>query len=84
MNVNVGEFLTRRALLTPPREGLVCGDVRRSFQELNERANRLANAMLGLGVGHGDRVALLALNESEYFDMLFGLGKIAAILVPVN
>ena len=40
--------------------------------------------MLALGVGHGDRVALLALNEPEYFDMLFGLGKIAAILVPIN
>jgi acyl-CoA synthetase (AMP-forming)/AMP-acid ligase II len=84
MNVNIGEFLTRRALLTPRREGLVCGDIRRSFQELNERANRLANAMLGLGVNRGDRVALLALNEPEYFDMLFGLGKIAATLVPVN
>jgi acyl-CoA synthetase (AMP-forming)/AMP-acid ligase II len=35
-------------------------------------------------VGHGDRVAVLALNEPEYYDMLFGLGKIAAILVPIN
>ena len=84
MNVNIGEFITRRAVLTPQREGLVCGEIRRSFAELNERANRLAHAMLALGVGHGDRVALLALNEPEYFDMLFGLGKIAATLVPIN
>jgi acyl-CoA synthetase (AMP-forming)/AMP-acid ligase II len=84
MNVNIGEFMTRRALITPEREGLVCEDIRRSFRELNERANRFANAMLGLGVGCGDRVALLALNEPEYYDMLFGLGKIGAILVPVN
>lgn len=84
MNVNIGGLMARRALLTPNREGLVCEQVRRSFRELNERANRLANAMLRLGVGHGDRVALLALNEPEYFDMLFGLGKIAATLVPVN
>jgi fatty-acyl-CoA synthase len=84
MNVNIGELMTRRALLTPRREGLVCGDIRRSYGELNERANRIANAMLRLGVGHGDRVAVLALNEPEYYDLLFGLGKIGAILVPIN
>ena len=84
MDVNIGDFMRKRALLTPDREGLVCEDVRRSYRELNERANRFANAMLRLGVGHGDRVAILALNEPEYYDMLFGLGKIAAILVPIN
>jgi len=83
-SINIGEFMKQRALLTPDREGLVCEGVRRSFEQLNERANRFANAMLRLGVGHGDRVAVLALNEPEYFDMLFGLGKIAAILVPIN
>ena len=40
--------------------------------------------MKNLGVGYGDRVALLALNEPEYYDMYFGLGKIGAILVPIN
>jgi len=84
MRINVGEFMTRRAQITPNREGLVCEDIRRTFRELNERANRFANVMRGLGVGHGDRVAVLALNEPEYYDMLFGLGKIGAILVPVN
>ena len=84
IKINIGEFITRRAILTPEREGLVCEHIRRNFGELNERANRLANAMRGLGVGHGDRVALLALNEPEYYDLFFGLGKIGAILVPVN
>jgi fatty-acyl-CoA synthase len=84
MKINIGEFLTKRSFLTPDREGLVCEKVRRTYKELNERANRLANAMKALGVGHGDRVGLLALNESEFYDMYFGLGKIGAILVPVN
>jgi len=84
MKVNIGELLTKRALITPDREGLVCEDIRVTFLEMNERANRLANAMKNLGVGHGDRVSMLAFNEPEYFDMLFGLGKIGAILVPIN
>ena len=45
MNINLGEFLTKRALLTPDREALVCEDVRRTFSDLNDRANRLAYAM---------------------------------------
>jgi fatty-acyl-CoA synthase len=84
MKINIGEFLTKRSFLTPDREGLVCEKVRRTYKELNERANRLANAMKALGVGYGDRVGLLALNEPEFYDLYFGLGKIGAILVPVN
>lgn len=84
MDMNVGYMLTRRALVTPDRIGLVCEDVRLTFAEMNERANRLANAMTALGVGRGDRVGLLALNVVEYYDMMFGLGKIGAILVPIN
>ncbi|MBW1641463.1 MAG: long-chain fatty acid--CoA ligase [Deltaproteobacteria bacterium] len=84
MNINLGEFLTKRALLTPDKEALVCEDVRRTFSDLNDRANRLAYAMKKLGVGHGDRVGILAFNEPEYFELFYGLGKIGAILVPIN
>ena len=84
MKVNIGDFLTRRSRLTPDREGLVCEGVRRTYKQLNDRANRLANAMAALGIGHGDRVSILAFNEPEYYDMYFGLGKIGATLVPVN
>jgi fatty-acyl-CoA synthase len=84
MKINIGEFLTRRSRITPAREGLVCENVRRTYKALNDRANRLANVMKAAGIGPGDRVGLLALNEPEYIDMYFGLGKIGAILVPIN
>ena len=84
MGVNVGDFLTRRARLTPYLEGLVCDDIRRTFADLNTRANQLARAMQKLGVQAGERVAVLALNEPQYFDLFFGLGKMGAVLVPVN
>ncbi len=84
MKINIGAFLAKRALISPDKEGLVFEDVRLTFSELNARANRLAHTMQALGVGHGDRVGILALNGPEYWDMLFGLGKIGAILVPVN
>ena len=84
MQINLGGFLAKRAYLSPNQEGLVGEKVRRTFSQLNARANRLAHALRALGVGHGDRVALLALNEPEYYDLFFGLGKIGAVLVPIN
>ncbi|MFP4160305.1 MAG: class I adenylate-forming enzyme family protein [Desulfobacterales bacterium] len=82
--MNIGGFLAKRASLRPGDEGLVLGDVRLTWDGLNRRSNKLADAMAGLGVGPGDRVALLALNEPEFFDMYFGLGKTGAVLVPIN
>ena len=84
MTINVGSYLARRAILNPDGEGLVCEDVRLTWSQGNARANRLCHAMRRLGIGHGDRVGLLALNEPEYLDMFYGLGKIGAILVPIN
>lgn len=84
MKINIGYLLYKRALLEPEKEALVVGDIRRTYKELNLRSNRLAHAMKRLGIGHGDRVAVLALNEPEYFELYFGLGKIGAIMVPIN
>ncbi len=84
MKINVGYLLYKRAMLDPNKEALVVGEVRRSYRELNERANRLANAMREMGVKRGDRVAVLALNEPEYLELYFGLGKIGVVLVPIN
>ncbi|MFP4533596.1 MAG: class I adenylate-forming enzyme family protein [Desulfobacterales bacterium] len=84
MKTNIGGFLTKRAALSPKKEALVLGDVRLNYQQLNQRCNRFVNSIGQLGVGPGDRVAMLALNEPEFFDLYFGLGKIGAIMVPLN
>ena len=55
-----------------------------SYAELNERVNRIANLLLGLGVSRGDRVALLAENNIEYLQCMLGAAKIGAILACQN
>jgi long-chain acyl-CoA synthetase len=55
-----------------------------SFGELDERSNRVANALAALGVGPGDRVAFLDKNGPEYFEVLFGVAKLNAVTVAVN
>ena len=47
-------------------------------------ARKLANALLGLGVKKGDRVAIMAPNVPQYLFSLHALLKIGAIEVPAN
>jgi fatty-acyl-CoA synthase len=84
--MHAADLLTNRARLTPDREALLTlpNEVRYTYRELNDRANRLANWMKDLGVGKGDRVSILAHNGIEYLDLFYGLAKIGAILAPLN
>ena len=60
MKNNIGLLLTKRAIINPEREAYVdsVSGLRLTFEELNERTNRLANSLLKLGILPGDRVAL--------------------------
>ncbi len=84
--MHAADLLSARARLTPDREALyeVATGRRYSYAELNLRANRLANALMGLGVRAGDRVAILAYNSVVFLDLLYGLAKIGAIFTPLN
>jgi fatty-acyl-CoA synthase len=56
-----------------------------SHQELNRRANRLAHALsVACGVRRGDRVAVLAHNRSEHFELFFACAKLGALFAPLN
>lgn len=55
-----------------------------SYAELDEITNRYANGFAELGIGHGDRVAMLLPNRPEFLWTLWGLGKLGAVAVPLN
>ena len=86
MQENIGLFLAKRAELTPRHEGFVQVEtgLRLTWAELNARANRIANALLALGVRPGDRVALLLMNGPEMFESYAAIAKLGAIAVPLN
>ena len=88
MGEHAGELLTRRTRLTPDREALLDvpgGNKRYTYRELNDRACRVANYLRdSLGVKKGDRVGIIAQNGVHYVDLMYGLAKIGAILVPFN
>jgi fatty-acyl-CoA synthase len=55
-----------------------------TYADLDRRADRLAGAIAARGVGKGDRVALLAPNCAEYFELQFACGRLGAIMLPLN
>ena len=86
MQNNLGLFLTKRAELNPDGEAYVDGNlpVRLSFNQLNERCNRLANALRTAGVEKGERIGFLLMNSAEFMEAYFAAAKIGAVVVPLN
>ncbi len=67
--------------------GVVSGellDAKLSYQELNDLANRLANALASFGVKKGDRVALYLPNCPQYIISYYAILKLGAIVAPNN
>ena len=67
--LNFGEMLSVHARLSPNRIGARDLDRAMTFAQWNERSCRLANALLGLGLAKGDRVAILAYNCVEWLEI---------------
>src|SRR5579863_1321723 len=78
------DFLARSALVYPEATAVVDGERRFSYAEFKERVARLAAALGTLGVGPGDRVAVLALNSAMALEAHFAPLEIGAILVMLN
>ncbi|HZW98838.1 MAG TPA: AMP-binding protein [Trueperaceae bacterium] len=78
------DIAAKRAVITPDRPALLWEGRWLSYRELNDRAERLAGALLGAGVGKGDRVALLAHNHIAHIDTLLATAKTGAVYTPLN
>lgn len=63
---------------------IVFGAAAHSFRSLRDRAAGLAHGLRALGVGKGDRVAVMMANRLEWPEVFFGLAALGAICVPVN
>ena len=82
--LTLGEVLTTSARLFPERIG--ARDLARTmtFHEWNARACRLANALIGLGLEKGDRLAVLAYNRVEWMEIYAAVAKAGLVVVPIN
>ena len=83
---NIGYMLRQRATVSPRLEAYVepSTNVRMNYAEMNTLANQCANVLTSLGIGEGDRVALLMPNSVEFCCLFYGAAKIGAVAVPLN
>jgi fatty-acyl-CoA synthase len=81
----VGDFVLLGARRHPDRAALrdPHGAVR-SYRELDERSSRLANALLGIGLAKGDRIAAWMGDGFEYVEVYLAAAKAGLIICPVN
>jgi len=68
----------------PDREYLVAAGKRRTYAQMEERANRLAHYLAGHGVGPGDHVGIYALNSVEWVETAWAVFKLRAIWININ
>ena len=82
--MNAGYLLTRSAHYYPHRTAFVIDGQAITYQDLNRRVNKLANALLSLGLKKGDRVGLLFHNSLAYLESYLALYKSGLVWVRLN
>jgi fatty-acyl-CoA synthase len=82
--LNLGQALAAQARLAPQKIG--ASDLTRAltFAQWDERARRLANALKGLGLASGDRIAVLAYNCLEWVEIYAAAAKAGLVVAPIN
>jgi long-chain acyl-CoA synthetase len=84
MTRTFAQIIRQHALDRPQAPALTFEGVTLSFAQLDASSSQSANALSGAGVRAGDRVALLAKNCAEYYELIFACNKIGAIVVGLN
>ena len=81
---NLADLFEQAADAWPERDYLVAGDSRRTYAEMEARANQLAHHLLAQGVKPGDHVGIYALNCVEWVETVWAVFKIRAVWVNIN
>ena len=76
-------FLTS-TLLKDPRQTIVAGNKRITYQDLEDQSNRFANALLTLGIQKGERVSTMLPNSAEYLIAMSGIPKTGAVWITLK
>ncbi len=80
----IGRILAEKAGRIPDQPFLHWQGVVYTYAQVESLSNRYANGFAARGVTHGDHVAVLMPNCPEFLWVIWGLGKIGAVAVPLN
>lgn len=81
---SIYDVYRRNARLYRGRTAVVSGELRLGFDALLRDAEAFATALARRGIGRGDRVAVLAMNDHRFFTVFGAASALGAIVVPLN
>src|SRR5204863_9856787 len=84
LHYNLADLFEHAADHFGERMYLIAEGKRRTYAEMEERANRLAHHLAVNGVGPGDHVGIYALNSVEWVETLWAVFKLRAVWVNIN
>src|SRR5207247_7493039 len=84
MHFNLADLFEAAVDAFGEREYLVAEGKRRTYEEMEARANRLAHHLAAQGVGPGDHVGIYAYNCAEWVEALWAVFKLRAVWVNIN
>lgn len=84
MAFNIADLFEYAVDAVPDRTALVIAARRLTFAELDEKANRLANHLIGEGFGHGDHIGIYGQNSIEWVVSMLAAFKIRAVPININ
>lgn len=82
--MDLGNLLSRNARYYPDKPALIFEDQRFTYRQFNENVNLLANALQGMGIRKGDKIATLLPNCVELLEIYWAVAKIGAVVVPLS
>ncbi len=83
--MNISHWIERHADFSPNQMALYFEGQSLTYAELAEAVDATARMLAWeLGIGRGDRVALMSYNRPEYIMTLFACARLGAMLVPLN
>lgn len=82
--INLGNSLRINAKKFPNKLCIADENRRFTFGEFNQRVNRIANGLRGMGLKKGEKIAVLARNSIEYMELFHACAKIGTCIVTLN
>lgn len=76
--------LRENAAKTPNQLALVCDAQQVTWGELDARTNRVANAVLAMGINKGDNIAILSANSIPYAELFLGILRAGGCVTPLS
>ena len=81
---SLAELIPAAAERNADKTALIAGERTIGYRDLELRVRRAAAGLNELGVGRGDRVALLLGNVPEFVEALHGAWRLGAVVAPLN